>query len=80
MVQVSSKTGQHLQTEAYLFAVHPCEQAGSSSGGIERIKRQTEQVYVRLMEQTRRIHPGMGLRTMYDMAARMALAEMLLLF
>jgi putative transposase len=26
-----------------------------------------EAIYVRLMEQTREIHPGMGLRTMYDM-------------
>jgi putative transposase len=26
-----------------------------------------ESIYVRLMEQTREIHPGMGLRTMYDM-------------
>lgn len=34
-----------------------------------RIKRQTENqdIYVRLMDQTREIHPGMGLRTMYDM-------------
>jgi putative transposase len=34
-----------------------------------RIKRQTEnqEIYVRLMDQTREIHPGMGLRTMYDM-------------
>ena len=34
-----------------------------------RIKRQAEHedIYVRLMEQTREIHPGMGLRTMYDM-------------
>lgn len=26
-----------------------------------------ENIYLRLMEQTREIHPGMGLRTMYDM-------------
>lgn len=34
-----------------------------------RIKRQLEkeEVYIRLMAQTREIHPGMGLRTMYDM-------------
>jgi transposase InsO family protein len=34
-----------------------------------RIKRQIEkeEIYIRLMEQTREIHPGMGLRTMYDM-------------
>jgi putative transposase len=34
-----------------------------------RIKRQTENqdIYVRLMDQTRDIHPGMGLRTMYDL-------------
>lgn len=34
-----------------------------------RIKRQTENqdIYVRLMDQTREIHPGMGLRTMYDL-------------
>lgn len=36
------------------------------------VKRYTGQlekevIYVRLMEQTREIHPGMGLRTMYDM-------------
>jgi putative transposase len=36
---------------------------------ILRIKRQIEkqEIYIRLMEQTREIHPGMGLRTMYDM-------------
>lgn len=36
---------------------------------VQRIKRQAEyeDIYVRLMEQTREIHPGMGLRTMYDM-------------
>lgn len=35
-----------------------------------RIKTQTEkeEVYIRLMEEVRQIHPGMGLRTMYDMA------------
>jgi len=34
-----------------------------------RIESQAEHedIYVRLMEQTREIHPGMGLRTMYDM-------------
>ena len=34
-----------------------------------RIKRQIEkqEIYIRLMEQTRQIHPGMGLRTIYDM-------------
>ena len=34
-----------------------------------RIKSQAEHedIYVRLMEQTRELHPGMGLRTMYDM-------------
>lgn len=34
-----------------------------------RLKRQIEkeEVYIRLMEQTREIHPGMGLRIMYDM-------------
>jgi len=34
-----------------------------------RLKKQIEkeEVYIRLMEQTREIHPGMGLRTMYDM-------------
>ena len=34
-----------------------------------RIKTQTEKevVYIRLMEEVREIHPGMGLRTMYDM-------------
>lgn len=34
-----------------------------------RLKKQTEkeEVYIRLMEQVREIHPGMGLRTMYDM-------------
>jgi putative transposase len=36
---------------------------------VVRIKRQTENqdIYIRLMEQVREIHPGMGLRTMYDM-------------
>jgi hypothetical protein len=34
-----------------------------------RIRKQLEnqEIYLRLMEQTREIHPGMGLRTMYDM-------------
>lgn len=34
-----------------------------------RIRRQLQkqEVYIRLMEQTREIHPGMGLRTIYDM-------------
>lgn len=34
-----------------------------------RIKRQIDkqEIYIRLMEQTREIHPGMGLRIMYDM-------------
>lgn len=34
-----------------------------------RIKRQIEkqEIYIGLMEQTREIHPGMGLRTIYDM-------------
>ena len=38
---------------------------------VQRLKAQTqkEEVYVRLIEQVRAIHPGMGLRTMYDMAA-----------
>jgi hypothetical protein len=37
--------------------------------GVQRLKTQAqkEEVYVRLMEQVRAIHPGMGLRTMYDM-------------
>jgi putative transposase len=38
----------------------------------QSVLRQTEQlekevVYIRLMEQTREIHPGMGLRTMYEL-------------
>ncbi len=44
----------------------------SRQGHIQAIKRQAAQVeqstiYIRLMEQVRDIHPGMGLRTMYDM-------------
>jgi putative transposase len=37
--------------------------------GVQRLKTQAQKegVYVRLMEQVRAIHPGMGLRTMYDM-------------
>lgn len=36
---------------------------------VKRYRGQLEKevIYVRLMEQTREIHPGMGLRTMYDM-------------
>jgi transposase InsO family protein len=36
---------------------------------IERFKKQLEkeELYVRLIEQTREIHPGMGLRTIYEM-------------
>jgi putative transposase len=36
---------------------------------IARLKRQLEKqgLYVRLMEEVREMHPGMGLRTMYDM-------------
>lgn len=36
---------------------------------LQRIKNETEKeiIYIRLMEQTREIHPGMGLRTMYEM-------------
>lgn len=30
-------------------------------------QREKDEIYVRLMEQTREIHPGMGLRTMYEM-------------
>jgi putative transposase len=39
--------------------------------GVQRLHTQSqkEQVYVRLIEEVRSIHPGMGLRTMYDMAA-----------
>src|SRR5215211_3645924 len=33
----------------------------------QRKQIQKEELYIRLMEQTRQIHPGMGLRTMYDM-------------
>jgi putative transposase len=37
---------------------------------VQRLQSQAqkEEVYVRLMEQVRAIHPGMGLRTMYDLA------------
>lgn len=36
---------------------------------LQRIRRELEkqEIYIRLMEQTREIHPGMGLRTMFDM-------------
>lgn len=36
---------------------------------VQRYRGQLEKevIYIRLMEQTREIHPGMGLRTMYDM-------------
>ena len=30
-------------------------------------QKEKEVIYIRLMEQTREIHPGMGLRTMYEM-------------
>ena len=33
----------------------------------ELAQREKDEIYVRLMEQTREIHPGMGLRTMYEM-------------
>ena len=38
--------------------------------GVQRLQTQAQKegVYVRLMEEIRSIHPGMGLRTMYDMA------------
>jgi transposase InsO family protein len=52
--------------EVYLFC-NLTKQAHHQA--MERLKRQieNEEIYIRLMEQTREIHPGMGLRTMYDL-------------